>query len=205
MKKIILLATTLLVLTSQSIFSSAFATETISSSNTKTTTHQTLTKAQYIAAYTKLQKLLKNQSIVDKNIATFDELDYTVFTGQQWQRLHESHAHDIIVHWPDGHTTQGIEKHIEDLKSMFVYAPDTHIKEHPIKIASGNKTAVMGVMEGTFTQPMPLPDGTSIQPTGKKFKINMVTIGIWNKEGVMSEEYLFWDNQTFMKQIGLTQ
>ena len=45
----------------------------------------------------------------------------------------------------------------------------------------------------------------TIAPTGKAYKINMATIGHWNKQGVMDEEYLFWDNQTFMKQIGLAQ
>jgi hypothetical protein len=30
----------------------------------------------------------------------------------------------------------------------------------------------------------------------------MATVGHW-KDGVMDEEYLFWDNQTYMKQIGL--
>jgi hypothetical protein len=28
------------------------------------------------------------------------------------------------VHWPDGHSTKGIEKHIEDLKAVFVWALD---------------------------------------------------------------------------------
>ena len=86
---------------------------------------------------------------------------------------------------------------------MFVWAPDTRIKEHPVKVAQGNWTAVIGIMEGTFTQPMPMPDGTSIPPTGKAYKIRMATFGHWNDQGVMDEEYLFWDNQEFMKQIGL--
>jgi hypothetical protein len=30
-------------------------------------------------------------------------------------------------------------------------------------------------------------------------------VGHWTKEGVTDEEYLFWDNATFMKQIGLGQ
>jgi hypothetical protein len=30
----------------------------------------------------------------------------------------------------------------------------------------------------------------------------MCTVGHW-KNGVMDEEYLFWDNQSYMKQIGL--
>lgn len=137
-----------------------------------------------------------------QHLATFDELDFDVFTNQKWDRLKESHSQDIVVHWPDGSKTVGIERHIEDLKSMFVYAPDTRIEEHPVKIASGEWTSVIGVMEGTFTEPMPLPDGTVIEPTGKSFKIQMTTVGHW-KDGVMDEEYLFWDNLAFMKQIGL--
>ncbi len=150
-------------------------------------------------------KFAQANETVAQYLETFDDLDYNVFTNQEWARLHESHAEDIIVHWPDGSTKVGIEQHIEDLAAMFVYAPDTRIKEHPIAIGSGNITAVMGVMEGTFTEPMPIGDGKFIQPTGKSFKISMVTIGLWNDEGVMYEEYLFWDNLTYMKQLGLAE
>lgn len=151
---------------------------------------------------TELEKYKMAESLAAVHLKTFDELDFEVFTNQQWERLHESHSQDVIVHWPDGRTTHGIETHIEDLKAMFVYAPDTRIQQHPIKIASGEWTSVIGVIEGTFTEPMPLPDGSSIQPTGKPFKLTMCTVGYW-KNGVMVEEYLFWDNLEFMKQIGL--
>jgi hypothetical protein len=140
-----------------------------------------------------------------KNLATFDDLDFRVYTGQQWTDLHLSHSKDVVVHWPDGHTAKGIEKHIEDLKVMFTFAPDNRIKEHPVKFGTpnGEWTAVTGWLEGTFTKPMALPDGKTIPPTGKAYKIPMATIGHWNKDGVMFEEYLFWDNGEFMKQIGL--
>jgi len=133
----------------------------------------------------------------------FDDLDFNVFTGQQWAELHRSHSKDVVVHWPDGHTTRGIDKHIADLKAMFVFAPDTRIKEHPVKVASGQWTAVIGVMEGTFTKPMPIGDGKTIPPTNKPFKLQMATFSHWTQEGPMDEEYLFWDNATFMQQIGL--
>jgi predicted ester cyclase len=110
---------------------------------------------------------------------------------------------DITVHWPDGRTTKGLDTHIEDMKALFVFAPDTHISEHPIKIASGDWTAVTGYIEGTFSQPMPTGDGKTIPPTGKAFKLPMVTVAHW-KSGVMDEEWLMWDNQAFMKQIGLS-
>ena len=85
---------------------------------------------------------------------------------------------------------------------MFVYAPDTSIKVHPIKFGSGEYTSVIGSMTGTFTKPMPVGNGKFVQPTGKSFILPMCTVGIW-KDGVMIEEYLFWDNQTYMNQIGL--
>ncbi len=138
------------------------------------------------------------------HLDNFDDLDFNVFTNQKWDELGRSHSQDIIVHWPDGRVTTGIHPHIEDLKAMFVYAPDTRIREHPIKIASGNWTAVTGTFEGTFSQPMPIGNGKTIAPTGKTFKLSMVTIGRW-KNGTMAEEWLFWDNQTFMKQIGLAK
>jgi len=141
---------------------------------------------------------------VAAHLKTFDELDFDVFSNQKWDRLSESHADDIVVTWPDGHQTKGISKHIEDLKAMFVYAPDTRIKIHPIKFGSGEWTCVTGVMTGTFSRPMPTPDGRTITPTGKPFKISMATIGQW-RNGKMIAESLFWDNQDFMRQIGLAK
>jgi len=151
-----------------------------------------------------LKKYAEGEATLKKNLVKFDTLDFTVFTNQEWVRLHESHSKDIKVNWPDGHFTTGIEKHIADLSAMFVYAPDTRIKQHPIRFGNntGEWTCVMGVMEGTFTKPMPIGNGQFIQPTGKSFKLPMCTIGHW-KNGIMFEESLFWDNQTYMTQLGL--
>ena len=140
-----------------------------------------------------------------KNLANFDDLDFRVFSGQKWDELQHSHAQDITVHWPDGRITKGIAPHIDDLKAMFVWAPDTRIEQHPIKVAQGEWTAVVGVIEGTFSEPMPIGEGKSIPPTGKAYKLSMVTVGHWTAAGVMDEEYLFWDNKEFYLQIGLGQ
>ncbi|HEV2678908.1 MAG TPA: ester cyclase [Rhodanobacter sp.] len=144
------------------------------------------------------------EKLGNAELAKFDTLDFDVYTNQKWDRLAESHSKDILVHYPDGHTTRGLDAHIAELKPQFVFAPDTRIKEHPVKITNGEWTSVIGVMEGTFTQPMHSGDGKTIAPTGKKFKLQMVTVGHW-KNGVMDEEYLFWDNLGFMKQISLAQ
>lgn len=137
-----------------------------------------------------------------QNLQTFDELDFEVFSNEEWERLHESHDEDIVVTWPDGHSTVGIDVHIEDLKALFVHAPDTEIMLHPIRIGAENWTASMGVMTGTFTEPMVGADGTAIEPTGNRFELPMATIAYW-QDGRMVHEWLFWDNATYMAHLGL--
>lgn len=184
-------------------FVAMFIISTTESAAKNTSAQKESKSQQEIAALrAQIKTLTAGNAEIAKNLQTFDTLDFTVFSNQQWVRLHESHAKDIKVNWPDGHFTLGIERHIADLKYMFVYAPDTKIKIHPIRFGSGNMTCVTGVMTGTFTLPMPIGDGKFIQPTGKTFSLPMCTVGIW-KDGVMVEEYLFWDNQTYMNQLGL--
>ncbi len=161
--------------------------------------------AAMTAALAELAAYQTQEAKVGERLKTFDILDFEVFSGQQWNRLHESHAEDIVVHWPDGRATSGLDVHIEDLKAFFVYAPDTRIETHPIRIGQGEWTGVVGVIEGTFSGRMPLGNGKFIEPTGKPYKLTMATIGHWNEQGVMDEEYLFWDNLAFMKQIGLAE
>ncbi|MGB0749562.1 MAG: ester cyclase [Magnetospiraceae bacterium] len=162
-------------------------------------------KAPMVAALAELAQYQSAEATIAKNLETFDILDFEVFTGQKWDRLHESHAQDIVVHWPDGRTTTGLDVHIADLKAFFVYAPDTRIETHPIRFGQGEWTGVVGVIEGTFTGRMPIGDGKFIEPTGKPYKLTMATIGHWTEDGVMDEEYLFWDNHAFLKQIGLIE
>lgn len=140
-----------------------------------------------------------------QNLATFDDLDFRVYTKQAWDDLHLSHAENILVHYPDGHTTTGLPDHIKELDFMWTFAPDNRIIEHPVRFGSADAewTAVGGFIEGTFTKPMVLADGTVIQPTGKKYRLPMATLGRWNKQGQMVEEFLYWDNAAFMKQIGV--
>jgi hypothetical protein len=126
-----------------------------------------------------------------------------VFSRQDWSRVAESHAPYIRVHWPDGHYTDGIDKHIQDMAALFVWAPDLRIQAHPVRVAKDNLTAVTGVLTGTFTQPMPAGNGGTIAPTGKAFALDMITVGIWNRQGTMDEEFVFWDGQALSHKIGL--
>lgn len=146
-----------------------------------------------------------NDQLIEERLRRFDSLDFQFYSSQMWDSLAVSHAENIKVYYPDGTVTEGLfPQHIDMLKPLFVFAPDTKITTHPIRFGSGDYTAVIGEMEGTFSKPMPAGNGKTIPPTGKKFKLRMCTIGHW-KEGKMTEEHLFWDNQAMMKQIGLAQ
>jgi hypothetical protein len=152
-----------------------------------------------------LQKFKEEKDRIEMRLAKFDSLDYEFYSNQDWENFDLSHADNIKVYYPDGKVTTGLyPEHIDMLTPMFVFAPDTKIKKHPIKFGSGDWTCVVGEMEGTFSKPMPMGNGKTIPPTNKKFKLGMATIARW-ENGKMVEEHLFWDNQAFMKQIGLAQ
>jgi hypothetical protein len=139
---------------------------------------------------------------VQANLQTFDELDFEVFSNQRWDEFSRSHSDDIVVYWPDGRETRGLERHLDDLRALFAYAPDMRIRQHPIRFGSGEWTCATSLLLGTFTQPMKTPDGKTIPPTGKSFSVPMCTVGRW-RDGVMVEEHLFFDSLTFMKQMGV--
>lgn len=164
-----------------------------------------LLQARVDSLQNELKKFTDEKALTEMRIAKFDTLDFDFYSNQKWDKFTHNHAENIKVYYPDGSITTGLyPQHIDQLTPMFVFAPDTKIKTHPVKFGSGDWTCVIGVMEGTFSHAMPIGNGKSIPPTGKKFKLSMTTVGHW-KDGLMIEEYLFWDNQSFMKQIGLAQ
>jgi len=152
-----------------------------------------------------LKRFQDEKALTEMRLTRFDSLDFEFYSKQDWKNFEISHMDNIKVVYPDGMITTGLfPQHIDMLTPMFVFAPDTKIKTHPVRFGSGDWTCVIGEMEGTFSKPMPIGNGKTIPPTGKKFKLSMSTIAHW-KDGKISEELLFWDNQSFMKQIGLAQ
>ncbi|RTL57640.1 MAG: polyketide cyclase [Sphingobacteriales bacterium] len=151
-----------------------------------------------------LKQFRDDKATAELRLMKFDTLDFDFYSNQKWDMFTHNHANNIKVYYPDGSITTGLyPQHIDKLTPMFVFAPDTKIKVHPVRIGRGDWTCVIGEMEGTFSKPMPIGGGKTIPPTGKHFKLSMATVGHWGPDNLMTEEYLFWDNQFFMKQIGL--
>ncbi len=147
----------------------------------------------------------KEHDQVQAHLKRFDQLDFEAYSERKnMQLFREIHCPDVKVVFPDGRTTQGIDPHVADINGLFNGTPDSRITAHPIAFGSGEWTVTTGVMEATFSEPMKLPDGKSIAPTGKKVKMPMATIAKW-KNGCIAEEHLFWDNAEYMKQLGIGQ
>lgn len=137
-----------------------------------------------------------------KNLKRFDTLDFDAYSKQDWKLFTKLHCADVVVHFPDGRETHGIEQHIHDIKQLFVGTPDSRITSHPIRVGSKDWTAVTGVMEATFSEPMALGNGTIQPATGNKLKLTMATFARW-KGGCIAEEFLFWDSAAYAKQLGI--
>lgn len=136
------------------------------------------------------------------NLARFDEMDFEAFSTENWDLFRQLHTENPHVVMPDGSVVAHIDPHTDDMKAMFAYLPDLRVAEHPHKVAQGDWTAVVGRFTGTFTQPMVLPDGTQIPPTGNTVNLMMATFARWENNAI-AEEILFWDSGEFMRQLGV--
>ena len=130
--------------------------------------------------YTMAQELLSDQSqiviaqtpVEKANLERFDKLDFQAWNNRNWTLFRELHAPDVLVVDFNGHTTKGIEQHVQWAMAAISAAPESRVLAHPIKIAAGNWTA------GTGTLPR---------------KLTMVTVA-HRKDGRIAQEYLFMQN-----------
>lgn len=77
-----------------------------------------------------------------------------------------------------------------------------HNDPYDVQFGQGEWTVALGKLSGTFTQPMTLPGGTPVEPTGKSFLTFFTTIAHWKNEQ-MIDEYVLFDLQDIMVQIGV--
>ncbi|MGC3976714.1 MAG: ester cyclase [Nitrospira sp.] len=135
----------------------------------------------------------------------FDQLDFEAYSERKnMQVFREIHCPDVKVVFPERENYSWYPPHVPDINNIFNGTPDNRITAHPIAFGSGDWTVTTGVMEATLSEPMKLPDGKSIGPTGKKVKMPMATIAKWNN-GCIAEEQLFWDNAEYMNRLGIDQ
>ena len=141
------------------------------------------------------------RALTKRHLELFDELDLVAFNNRDLKRLAELHTEDVRVYNPDGKTTTPYEPHEEELLFLFDTF-DLMIPKHIVGFGYGDWTAGISIVEGTWVEPITLPDGTVLEPTGKKIRLKVATIARWENQRI-AEEYLFWDNADWNRQIGL--
>ena len=139
-----------------------------------------------------------------EHLKTFDELDLVAFNKRDMMRIKQIHADDVKVYNPDGTITKGMTPHHADELQFLFDTFSFVVTDHIVGFGHGEWTAGISISEGKWVKPLTLPDGTVLPPTGKKVRIKIATIARW-KNGRIAEEYLFWDNADWNRQIGLGQ
>jgi len=115
------------------------------------------------------------QTTVEKaNLESFDKLEFQAWNNRNWTLFRELHAPDVLVVDFNGHTTKGIEEHVQWGLATISAAPEIRVLTHPIKIAAGNWTVGTSTLPGNLT---------------------MVTLAHW-KDGRITQEYLFMQNSS---------
>ena len=138
-----------------------------------------------------------------KNLKTFDDLDLVAFNNRDMKHIRQIHAENVKVYNPDGTITEPMDPHAEELQFLFDTF-DFKVAEHIVGFGYGEWTAGISISKGKWVKPITMPDGTVLQPTGKPVSVKIATIARW-ENGRIAEEYLFWDNADWNRQIGLGQ
>jgi hypothetical protein len=120
------------------------------------------------------------------------------------ERIKQIHADDVKVYNPDGTITEPMTPHHADELQFLFDTFDFKVVEHIVGFGFGEWTAGISISTGKWVKPITMPDGTVLQPTGKPVSVKIATIARWENDRI-SEEYLFWDNADWNRQIGLGQ
>ncbi|MCU1489190.1 MAG: hypothetical protein JWM85_595 [Acidimicrobiaceae bacterium] len=129
------------------------------------------------------------------------------WNARDWDTFDGLHDADCTVYWPgrEADPTRGGPAHRAESVAFCEAFPDNQVHNRPydMLLGEGDFTSFVTRFTGTFTEPLKQPDGTVIAPTGKAFDLLFSTSAKW-RDGRIIEEYLFWDNGTFLRQVGLT-
>jgi predicted ester cyclase len=127
------------------------------------------------------------------------------WNSQDLDTFSRRHKTDTIVQWPGQPPTHGIDAHRHEAIDFFRAFPDQHLDNRPYKvlIAEGDWTCSVARFTGTMTGPMKGSGGKDIPPTGKSFEVEFCTVARWHDNQIV-EEKLFYDLESFLRQIGLS-
>jgi|tagenome__1003787_1003787.scaffolds.fasta_scaffold20189295_1 hypothetical protein len=104
----------------------------------------------------------------ERHVELFRKLDLEGWNGPDWELFRQLHTDDVVVDLM-GQRTEGLEAHVTMCRQIIEQSPDLKVVGHPVTIAEGEWTAVVGELTG-----------------GQR----MVTVARW-RDGAIAEELVF--------------
>lgn len=112
----------------------------------------------------------------------------------------EGYSQQVVVSSPDG-TFEGREAAAAYLDGIIGALPDLAINVWS-KVTSGDLVCDEWTLTGTNTGPLPLPDGSTLAPTGKRVELRGCDIAAVEGSHVISHR-MYFDNVDFLNQLGI--
>ena len=98
---------------------------------------------------------------------------------------------------------QTLEQHVRVSQQFCDVFPDNKVEQDPYLVAFSNDewTCTIARLTGTMTGPFRVSASHVVEPTGRSFETQFVTMTKWSQDKVI-EEYAFLDFPGVLRQVG---
>jgi len=119
------------------------------------------------------------------------------------EALREIYAPDVVATTPDAGTLHGVDEFIEWNRALMDAFPDARF-ELTQAYETEDCAIDQGDMVATHTGTFQLPDGGSIQPTGKQVRMRSVDVATVRDGRIVKHDFYF-DQLDMLAQLGLME
>ncbi len=148
-----------------------------------------------------LSPAFAQQSSQQQNREAFLRIVNEAFNAGNVDVLSEILAPEFVSHSPNGDNNRDTSMAI--IAAYRAAMPDLVLTPQVV-IADGDFVAGIMQFEGTFTDPLSMPNGT-LPPSQQPVSFVMQSIHRFNQNGQSVEEWLSWDNLAVLTQLGVLQ
>ena len=140
---------------------------------------------------------------VEENIKLIN-MGTKAINDHDFEALEKLYAADAVAITPESPEPIKGSKEIAAISRQYLEAfPDAHM-EDDLVTGQNDWVCMAGSWSGTNTGPLTMPDGTTLSATNKRIKVPMCIL-FKVKDGKVVEERDYYDQMSFMTQLGLSQ
>jgi ketosteroid isomerase-like protein len=128
-----------------------------------------------------------------------DRLTEAVFT-RDYDAVYALYAPSVMAISPDAGEATGRDAVVASLRQFVDGFPDAEY-EQTYAHESGDTAIDEGYFVGTHTQPLPLPDGDTFAPTGRRIRLRACDVAAVDDGRVISHRF-YYDQADLLEQLG---